>query len=147
MEVTDDRIRERHEFTAAEDQGMGLMYAFMHPWVPTMKYWVGKPLEGGDLLRGEFQNDKGFKMRADVRWTAVYDPTSKKGMVVIYPKPIVGKNHKNAYWDQPHYHKLYLQTFSNDTVKAGTTWEYELVLRGFESGQDQWEKKAAAVAK
>lgn len=147
IEVADDHIREHHEFTATEDQGMGLMYAFMHPWVPTTKYWIAMPLGGGELVRGEFLNDKGFKLRQDVRWTAVYDPTNKKGMVVIYPKPIVGKLHKNAYWDQPHYHKLYLQTFSNDTVKAGTNWAYEVVLRGFESDEKGWEKKAQATAK
>jgi len=146
LEITDDQIREHHDFTATEDEAMHLMYAFMHPWVPTTKYWIGMPLQGGDLLRGEFANDKGFKMRADVRWTAVYDPTNKNGMVAAYPKPIAGKLHKNAYWDQPHYHKLYFQTFSDDTVKAGTAWDYEIVLRGFEATEKEWEKKATSVA-
>ena len=146
IEITNDQIREHHDFTATEDEALHLMYAFMHPWVPTTKYWIGMPLQGGELLRGEFQNDKGFKMRADVRWTAVYDPTNKMGMVAVYPKPVAGKLHKNAYWDQPHYHKLYLQSFSDDVVKAGTAWDYEIVLRGFESAEDHWEKTATSVA-
>ena len=146
IEITDDHLREHHDFTATADEAVHLMYAFMHPWVPTTKYWIGMPLEG-DLLRGEFQNDKAMKMKADVRWTACYDPTAKKGMLAAYPKPVPGKGIKNAYWDQPHYHKLYFQTLNDETVKAGTTWDYELVLRGFESPEEQWEKTATSLAK
>ena len=61
-------------------------------------------------------------------------------------KPVEGKGMKNAYWDQPHYHKLYFQTFSDDTVKAGAAWDYEIVLRGFEVAEKGWEKTATAVA-
>jgi hypothetical protein len=145
IEVTDDRIREHHEFTAAEDEAVNLMYAFMHPWVPTTKYWIARPLEG-ELLRGEFVSDKAMKMKADVRWIALYDPTTKKGMVAAYPKPVAGKGLKNSYWDQPHYHKLYFQTLASETIKAGTSFEYEIVLAGFESPLEGWEKKAISTA-
>jgi hypothetical protein len=140
--VTDDALLERHRYEVTEDVKIGTLYAFMHPWLPETTEWTAS-MPDGSMLEGKFDNSGDFKLKADVKWTAIYSPVSKRAMLVWYPQPLKGQGVKTGYWDKTVYHKLYNQIYSHAEVAKGTTFETALVIRGVKSEGAMW--KAAVL--
>jgi hypothetical protein len=60
-------------------------------------------------------------------------------MLSVYPRENpVGKGIKYALWDLPAYHKLYYQPFMQETLKAGDTRNFRMVIKGISAVPDMW---------
>lgn len=143
--VTDDRVIEQHRYETTEQVNIGVLYGFMHPFVPTTTEWMAAKADG-TMVEGGFDSKGGHRLRADVKWTAIHDPKTKRATLVWYPKPVVGQGLKTFYWDKTVYHKLYNQLYSNATVAAGTRFDAEVILRCLETDTLSWKEKIKALA-
>jgi hypothetical protein len=144
--VTDDRLRELHRYEATEEVKIGVLYAFMHPFLPSTTEWMAEKPDGA-LIEGAFDGQGGHRVSDDVKWTAIYDPKSSRATVVWYPQPLAGRGLKTFYWDKPVYHKLYNQLYANAAVAAGAKFSAEAVLRCVEADATAWKTKARELVK
>ncbi len=144
--VMEDRVIERHRYETTEEVKIGVLYGFMHPFLPTTTEWMAEKADG-TFVEGIFDSMGGHQLREDVKWTAIHDPKSQRATLVRYPKPLVGQGMKTFYWDKTVYHKLYNHLYSNATVAAGTKFEAEVVLRCIEADTAAWKDKTRALAK
>ena len=144
--VTDDRVIEQHRYETTEEVKIGVLYGFMHPFLPTTTEWMAEKLNG-TLVEGTFDSQGSHRLREDVKWTAIHDPKSQRATLVWYPKPLVGQGLKTFYWDKNVYHKLYNHLYSNATVAAGTKFEAEVIVRCVETDTAMWKDKMQALAK
>lgn len=144
--VTDDRVIERHRYEATEEVKIGVLYAFMHPFLPTTTEWMAEKADGA-TMEGAFDSQGGHRLREDVKWTAIHDPKSQRATLLWYPQPLAGQGLKTFYWDKTVYHKLYNHLYSNATVAAGTKFEAEVILRCVEADTASWKEKIRALAK
>ena len=143
--VTGEAVLERHRYETVEPVKVGILYAFMHPFVPQTREWLAATPDGRRLA-GAFDSSGGFRLKEDVRWTAVFDPTRRRATLVWYPTPLVGQGLKTAYWDKTVYHKLYNQVLAQAELAAGTRFETELVLRCVEAAAEDWQKRMETLA-
>jgi hypothetical protein len=143
--VTDDCILERHRYEATEDVKIGTLYAFMHPWLPRTTEWIAESADGA-ALEGKFDNSGDFKLKQDVKWTAIYDPTNRRVMLAWHPAPLAGQGLKTAYWDKTVYHKLYHQIHSHSSVEKGTKFEAIVIVRGLTADPASWKEAARQCA-
>lgn len=143
--VTDDCILERHRYEATADVKIGILYAFMHCWLPRTTEWIAEKADG-NFVEGKFDNSGDFKLKDDAKWTALYDPVSRRAMLAWYPKPLVGQNIKTGYWDKTVYHKLYNQIYSHAAVARGAKFEAAVIVRGVEANAASWKQAAKALA-
>lgn len=143
--VTDDCILERHRYEATSEVQIGTLYAFMHAWLPRTTEWLAE-LADGTLIDGKFDNSGDFKLKRDVKWTAIYDPESRRAMLAWYPAPLAGQGIKTGYWDKTVYHKLYNQIYSHATVPNGAKFEAAVIVRGVEADSASWKEAARACA-
>lgn len=137
--VTDDCLLERHCYEAPEDTKLQLLYAFMHCWLPRTTEWIAEKADG-TVVGGKFDSSGNFKLRTDVKWTALYDPESRKAMLAWFPKVLAGQGHRTTYWDKTNYHKLYTHLYADATLPKGTKFEAALVVRGVEAAPDDWKR-------
>lgn len=143
--VTDDAVLEQHRYEATEDVRIATLYAFMHPWVPRTTEWIAeKP--NGTVVEGRFNNDGHHTFTGDAKWTALYDPQSRRAMLAWYPKPLVGQGIKTSYWDKPVYHKLYNQIYSHVALSKGTKFEAAVILRGVQTDAASWKDAVKRLA-
>jgi hypothetical protein len=103
-------------------------------------------LGDGAIFDGKFDNSGDFKLKQDRKWTALYDPESRRAMLAWYPTPLAGQGIKAGYWDKPVYHKLYNQIYSHATEPAGTKFEAAVILGGIESDAAAWKDAARTRA-
>lgn len=143
--VTDDAVLEHHRYEATEEVKIGTLYAFMHPWLPRTTEWIAEKADGS-MVEGTFNTARDFKLRDDVRWTAIFDPVGKRAMLAWYPTPLTGQGIKTGYWDQTAYHKLYNQIYSHATVPAGAKFEAAVIIRAVETGAADWKSAAKRLA-
>lgn len=136
--VTDDAIVERHRYEFTEEVKVGTMYAFMHPFLPSTKAWLAETADGR-RVEGGFDEGGGHRLREDVRWTAIHDPTARRATLVWSPQVIEGRDLKTFYWDKNVYHKLYHSIYAKTTVPAGTRREVAVELRCVEAGAEDWQ--------
>ncbi len=143
--VTDDRVIEQHRYETTEEVKIGVLYGFMHPFVPTTTEWMAGRADG-TTVEGSFDSQGGHRLRENVKWTAIFDPGSQRATLVWYPQPLIGQGLKTFYWDKTVYHKLYDQLYANATVAAGTKFEAEVVLRCVKTDAASWKEKTRALA-
>jgi len=143
--VTDDCVLERHRYEVTADVKIGILYAFMHCWLPRTTEWIAEKADG-IFVEGKFDNSGDFKLKDDAKWTALYDPVSRRAMLAWYPKPLVGQNIKTGYWDKTVYHKLYNQIYSHAAVASGTKFETAVIVRGVEADAASWKQAAKTLA-
>jgi len=143
--VTDDCLLERHRYEVTADVKIGTLYAFMHPWLPRTTEWIAEKA-GGAFVEGTFDNSGDFKLKDDPKWTALYDPQSRRAMLAWYPTPLAGQNIKTGYWDKTVYHKLYNQIYSHAAVVRGAKFEAAVVVRGVEADSASWKQAAKSLA-
>lgn len=143
--VTDDCLLERHCYEAPEDTKLHLLYAFMHCWLPRTTEWIAEKADGS-VVEGKFDSSGDFKLRADVKWTALHDPDSRKAMLAWFPKVLAGQGLHTAYWDKAVYHKLYTHLYADATLPKGTKFEAALVVRGVEADAAAWKQTAKDTA-
>ncbi|MDZ4404413.1 hypothetical protein [Prosthecobacter sp.] len=144
--VMDDRVIEQHRYEATEEVKIGVLYGFMHPFLPSTTEWMAEEADG-TAVEGVFDSQGGHRLREDVKWTAIHDPKSQRATLVWYPKPLVGQGMKTFYWDKTVYHKLYNHIYSNATIATGTKFEAEVVLRCVETDTATWKEKTRTLAK
>ncbi|MCX6897945.1 MAG: hypothetical protein NT105_04520 [Verrucomicrobia bacterium] len=143
--VTDDCVLERHRYEVTADVKIGILYAFMHCWLPRTTEWIAEKADG-NVVEGKFDNSGDFKLKDDAKWTALYDPVNHRAMLAWYPKPLVGQNIKTGYWDKTVYHKLYNHIYSHAVVAGGTKFEAAVIVRGVEADASSWKQAAKALA-
>jgi len=143
--VTDDCLLERHRYGFTEEVKVGTLYAFMHCWLARTTEWIAESTTG-HFLEGTFDDSGDFELKEDVKWTAIYDPESRKAMLAWYPQPLTGQGIQTAYWDKTVYHKLYNQIFAQTTVAKGTTVEAVVILRGLEAKPEGWKETVQKAA-
>jgi hypothetical protein len=144
--ILDDRVTEQHRYETTEEVKIGVLYGFMHPFLPTTTEWMAEKADG-TMVDGTFDSQGGHRLREDVKWTAIHDPKSQRATLVWYPKPLAGQGLKTFYWDKTVYHKLYNHLYSNVTVAAETKFEAEVILRFAETDTVSWKEKTRAFAK
>ena len=135
--VTDDAILERHHYHFTEEVKVATMYAFMHPFLPSTQAWMAETTDGR-RVEGGFDEGGSHRLREDVRWTAIHDPSARRATLVWSPEVIEGRELKTFYWDKNVYHKLYHSIYAKTTVPAGTRREVAVVLRCVETGDSDW---------
>ncbi|OHE82770.1 MAG: hypothetical protein A2107_03715 [Verrucomicrobia bacterium GWF2_62_7] len=143
--VTDDCVLERHRYEVTADVKIGILYAFMHCWLPRTTEWIAEKADG-TVVEGKFDNSGDFKLKDDAKWTALYDPANHRAMLAWYPKPLVGQNIKTGYWDKTVYHKLYNQIYSHAAVAGGAKFEAAVIVRGVEADAASWKQAAKTLA-
>jgi hypothetical protein len=143
--VTDDCILEHHRYEVTADVKIGILYAFMHAWLPRTTEWIAEKADGS-FVEGKFDNSGDFKLKDDAKWTALYDPVNRRAMLAWYPKPLVGQNIKTGYWDKTVYHKLYNQIYSHAAVARGAKFEAEVIVRGVKADAASWKRAAKSLA-
>lgn len=144
--VTDDHLIEKHRYETTEEVKIGVLYSFMHPFLPSTTEWMAEKADE-TMVEGGFDSKGGHQLREDVKWTAIHDPKSQRATLVWYPRPLEGQGLKTFYWDKSVYHKLYNHLYSNATLPAGTTREAEVILRCVETDTASWKEKVRALAK
>jgi hypothetical protein len=142
--VTDDLVLERHRYEFTEDVKIGTLYAFMHPFLPATTEWIAEGADGTPL-EGVFESKSGNVLRSDVKWTAIYDPSTQRVSLAWYPVPLAGQGLKTFYWDKTVYHKLYNQIYSHAAVAKGTKLEANVIVTCAEADAASWKKKARAL--
>ena len=143
--VTDDALLEQHRYEVTADTKIGTLYAFMHPFIPRTTEWIAQ-MTDGVMKEGKFDNNDDFELKADPKWTAIYDPVGKRATLVWHPKPLKGMSIKTGYWDKTVYHKLYNQLYSHVRLSKGTKFEAEVIVRGVAADTEDWKSKSAALA-
>lgn len=143
--VMEDRVIERHRYETTAEVKIGILYAFMHPFLPTTTEWIAEKADG-TAVEGTFDSKGGHALRTDVKWTAIHDPKSNRATLVWYPKPLIGQGLKTFYWDKTVYHKLYNQLYSNAPLTTGTKFDAAVILRCFETDTATWKDKTRALA-
>lgn len=143
--VTDDRILERHQYAAPEQAEIHLLYAFMHCWLPVTTEWIAADADG-TITQGSFDSAGDFELRADVKWTALYDPGSQRAMLAWFPEVLTGQGHRTAYWDRTNYHKLYTQLVAGATVPKGFKLDAKLVVQAVPAAPADWQTAVQQAA-
>jgi hypothetical protein len=143
--VTDDCILERHRYEVTADVKIGILYAFMHCWLPRTTEWIAEKADGS-AVEGKFDSSGNHKFTDDPKWTALHDPVGRRAMLAWYPKPLVGQGIKTSYWDKTVYHKLYNQIYSHAAVAAGAKFEAAVIVRGVETNAASWKQAAKSLA-
>jgi hypothetical protein len=144
--ITKDRVRQHHRYEATADVSIGVLYAFMHPFLPSTTAWLAQKTDGTSV-EGTFDHQGGHRVKDDVKWTAIHDPVSQRATLVWYPTPLVGQGNKTFYWDKDRYHKLYNQLYANAPLTAGTKFEAEVVLQCVETDTAFWKSTVQTMAK
>lgn len=142
--ITADRVIEEHRYEVTEDVNVGVLYGFMHPFVPSTTVWMAEKADGA-LVEGSFSSENGHALQEDVKWTAIHDPKLQRATLVWYPQPLVGQGMKTFYWDKKIYHKLYNHLYSHAVLKKGTKFEAKVVLRCVETDTAGWKEKIKAL--
>ena len=144
--VEDNRIIEDVRLKAEKATAVNLIYHFMHPWTFTATEYLAESLDGA-RIEGTFTGDKVQKIDKATRWSAIYDPPTKKGAVTYVLDAPAEDDWRTRYWDVPNvYRKHYLATFLNKTIPAAKEFHYRIVTVPFEAVPAQWQETAARVA-
>lgn len=131
--------------TAGDTSGLRFMHAFMHCFSNDTQQWIaGKP--DGDLLTGQFTDDRSFSCREDFLWAALYDPTNQIGTLYQYPEMYIGKGkRKNNFWNRSYNNKLYFTVEARHPI--GQTFGYSVKIECFQAGSSEWKSQAEQLLK
>ncbi len=140
-----DEIVERAQLTATEDFDLKLMYLFMHCIEPGTTRWVAETPEG-EIIEGTFESDKDFELEQKVRWVAQWFPEQNLAVLLYLTRIPEPETAMVRIWDQPHYHKFYLQHNMGLSVQQGDELDFTLVFRVVPDETSDWEAVRAAAA-
>jgi len=142
--ITDDHIYERTQLTPIEDCELTLMYYYMHCFVPSTTTWAAE-LPDGTSETGTLDHNKGFSVNKDVRWLAQYEPDLGVSILCYTPKVVTGNRSMSKIWNQPHYHKYYIQQNSGQAFKKDQTLDYSVVVKVVPGEAGDWEATKLAA--
>ena len=142
--VTDDHLYERTQLTAIEACELSLMYYYMHCFVPSTTAWAAG-LPDGTIETGALDHNKGFSVNKDVRWLAQYDPSLALSILCYCPKVVAGNRSMSKIWNQPHYHKYYIQQNQGQAFEKGQKLDYSVLVKIVPEETGDWEATKAAV--
>lgn len=146
--ITADGLLDRKRIEAVDDQVVHAINLYQWCWTAKTTEWVAQ-LGSGEIREGIFTDDNGFKLKEDIRWTAVYEAESQNGAMMYFPDVIKGKiGQKSCYWDKAKaYHKYYLTVDTPSKLMKGTELPiYTQVVKGFSSPKNQWKQAAKELA-
>lgn len=142
--ITDDHIYERTQLTPIEDCELALMYYYMHCFVPSTTTWAAG-LPDGRFETGPLDHNKGFSVNKDVRWLAQYEPDLGVSILCYTPKVVTGERSMSKIWNQPHYHKYYIQQNQGQAFEKGQKLDYSVVVKVVPGEAGDWEATKAAA--
>lgn len=143
--VGDDRVEEEVRLRAEKATPVDLVYHFMHPWTPSATEYLAELLDG-TRVEGRFTGDRKQKIDKPTRWSALYDPSNRKG-AVTYVLAAPKDDWRTRYWDVPGvYRKHYFTTFLAKTIPAHKEFLYRVVTEPFAAPAETWKEAAAHVA-
>lgn len=144
--VLGDEIVQRAHLTATEAHELRLMYLFMHCIEPSTTRWVAETPEGA-IVEGEFESDKDFELSQKARWVALWFPEQQLAVLLYSTRIPEAPTGMMRLWDQPHYHKFYLQTNAATwALNAGDEVDYTLVFKVVPNETGDWSAVRVAAA-
>jgi len=147
VRVAANRIVEEVTMRADKPMALDHLYHFMHPWVTAMNQFLAEGTDG-TAMEGPFVDDKGMKVNAPVRWSAVFSESLGKGAVTRVLEVPDGLPWQVRYWDMPErYRKHYFVIFEKASVTPGTTYRYRVVTVPFAAAADAWKETARALGR
>ncbi len=145
LTVKDDEIIERAQLRATEAHDLKRMYLFMHCWEPNTTTYLAE-LADGEEVTGELVADEGMEVNADAWWVAQYMPEASLGILQYMPEVATGPGSMTMVWDQPRYHKCYIQTNLERSIAADEEIDYTVVVKMIEGEDGSWTATRAGVA-
>lgn len=147
IELSVDGIKENKRYEALGDQPIHQFAVYAYCWNVSTTEWIAR-LPDGETREGTFRNDNGWQLKADPKWAAVYDPGTKKGILMLHPEIIPGMGVRSAFWDVPRrYHKYdVFPKVTNPIPKGEKSGWYRLTIKGFSADEAAWKETATAVA-
>lgn len=121
------------------------LYLFMFCFSSKFKEWTAS-LPDAKKLDGIFTDNGNWMMTEDVKSAALFDSVAGKGIGIVYPEIVKGKNKKSAFWDKPNYHKFYLFLDIPSSVKKGfAVPRKSIILRAFSADSKNWKTTAQEI--
>lgn len=146
IEIQDNQIVEDVRLIAEKETPVDLIYHFMHPWTVTATDFLAE-LPDGSRVEGAFEGNRGQRIDQAVRWSAIYDASTGKGVVTYVVDVPEGDDWRTRYWDLPdRYRKHYFTTFLNRSVPADKEFHYRVRNIPFEADAKLWHKVATQLA-
>jgi len=142
--ITNDHVYERTRLTPNQDCELELLYAFMHCFVPETTAWAAA-LPDGTVHTGQLDHGGGFSVNRNVRWLAQYEPQLNVGILCYLPGA-AGDRAISKIWNQPHYHKHYVQPDTRQIFKQGETLDYVMVLKAVPGETGDWKATKTAAS-
>lgn len=142
--VEQNRIIQRHRFTAARDTSLKTFYAFIYSFVPTATNWLARTLDG-ELTRGAFAGEGKNVPGQPCEWLSQFDPKTGAGALVYFQTAIAGPGAFTRFWDTKSYHKLLAQPVAG-ALKKDTIIDLTMIMEFFTATEQNWEAQAEKMA-
>ena len=150
--LSPEGIVESKRFIATAKQPMHLMYIYLLCWNKSTDGWLAEGVDGKTYsgeFGTEFKGSNRWHLGKDVKWVANIDSKVGKGMLMYYPKPIIGQSRRSSFWEvKKAYNKYYLMLKTPKFFHAGyESPVYTMVLKGFSADKANFSKNAKATVK
>lgn len=135
IELSPEGFLEQKRFLTVGEQKFHLLYVNLFCWNKATTDWFALTAQGA-FESGAFRQEKVvWHLGKEIRWTAIYDASAKKGVLLYYPEVIRGSIRNACYWEVPRaYNKYYMMAaFPSQSAKGWTSPVYTVFLRGFEA--------------
>ncbi len=152
ISLSPEGIIERKRFVATAKQPIHLLYIYLLCWNRSTDGWLAEGVDGkrySGTFGTEFKGRSLWHLNKDVKWAANIDSKSGRGMLMYYPKPIIGQGRKSSFWEVKNaYNKYYLMLKTPKVFPAGyESPVYTLVLKGFSADKSNFLQKAEEAVK
>ena len=145
ISIDGSEIVQRARLIATEDHRVRLMYLFMNCIEPATTRWIAE-LPDGTFEEGEFASDTGMKLSKDARWVAQWFPEEQLSVLQYLTSIPVPETSRILLWDQPRYHKFYVQHHRESLEFArGDVIDHTLVFTVVEGETGDWSATKAAA--
>jgi len=120
-----------------------LMYNFMHPWNPLIKYMA--KLVSGEIITGNSYETNKFYVEKETEWLAFYSDKLRIGVVSKLIKSYKKTKNISRVWDRNVYLKYYLMSFRMQEFPANTAVVFKMITKLFDAAPDKWHEKAKII--
>lgn len=153
LEIKDNQLIETTTVHADAETPLGLVYHFMHAWVPTASELIAGSDANPDedirqLLTDEKEVDGKFYINRAVDWMSIYEPGSRQFAVSRLLSAPATVDSTSKVWNVVGtYRKYYLTAFQDKTVPKGFQGTWKMVTQFGHSDPGNWTTAARDLAK